>query len=77
MAVMATTLPTHLVSDVVLRDGSTVRVRPTPPSDVMSRSRWRRRARDGGVGRYVCDDEVGSAVDAMMWEPRYLPYEPA
>ena len=34
MAVMATTFPTHLVSDVVLRDGSTVRVRPTRPSDV-------------------------------------------
>ena len=31
---MATTFPTHLVSDVVLRDGSTVRVRPTRPSDV-------------------------------------------
>jgi acetyl coenzyme A synthetase (ADP forming)-like protein len=34
MAVMTTTFPTHLVSDVVLRDGSTVRVRPTRPSDV-------------------------------------------
>jgi acetate---CoA ligase (ADP-forming) len=31
---VATTFPTHLVSDVVLRDGSTVRVRPTRPSDV-------------------------------------------
>ena len=35
-----------------------------------------RAARDGGVGRNLCDDEVESAVDAMMWEPRYLPYEP-
>ena len=33
-------------------------------------------ARDGGVGRNLRDDEVESAVDAMMWEPRYLPYEP-
>ena len=31
---MATTFPAHLVSDVVLRDGSTVRVRPTRSSDV-------------------------------------------
>jgi malate dehydrogenase (oxaloacetate-decarboxylating) len=36
-----------------------------------------RAAREGGVGRNLCDDEVESAVDAMMWEPRYLPYEPA
>lgn len=36
-----------------------------------------RAARDGGVGRNLSDDEVESAVDAMMWEPRYLPYEPA
>jgi malic enzyme len=36
-----------------------------------------RAARDGGVGRNLCDDEVESAVDAMMWEPRYLRYEPA
>jgi malate dehydrogenase (oxaloacetate-decarboxylating) len=35
-----------------------------------------RAARDGGVGRNLCDDEVESAIDAMMWEPRYLPYEP-
>ena len=35
-----------------------------------------RAARDGGVGRNLRDDEVESAVDAMMWEPRYLPYEP-
>jgi malic enzyme len=36
-----------------------------------------RAARDGGVGRNLCDDEVESAVDAMMWEPCYLRYEPA
>jgi malic enzyme len=36
-----------------------------------------RAARDSGVGRNLCDDEVESAVDAMMWEPRYLRYEPA
>jgi malate dehydrogenase (oxaloacetate-decarboxylating) len=35
-----------------------------------------RAARDDGVGRNLGDDEVESAVDAMMWEPRYLPYEP-
>ena len=36
-----------------------------------------RAARDGGVGRNLRDDEVESVVDATMWEPRYLPYEPA
>jgi malate dehydrogenase (oxaloacetate-decarboxylating) len=36
-----------------------------------------RAAREGGVGRNLSDDEVESAVDAMMWEPRYLRYEPA
>jgi acetyl coenzyme A synthetase (ADP forming)-like protein len=30
---MAATFPEHLVSDVVLRDGSTVRIRPARPSD--------------------------------------------
>ncbi|HJS27074.1 MAG TPA: NAD-dependent malic enzyme [Actinomycetota bacterium] len=35
-----------------------------------------RAARDGGVGRYLRDDELEPAVDAMMWEPRYLPYAP-
>jgi len=35
-----------------------------------------RAARDEGVGRQLRDDELGSAVDEMMWEPRYLPYEP-
>jgi hypothetical protein len=28
------------------------------------------------VGRQLRDDELDLAVDAMMWEPRYLPYEP-
>jgi malic enzyme len=36
-----------------------------------------RAARDGGVGRHFADDELALAVDAMMWDPRYLPYEPA
>jgi malate dehydrogenase (oxaloacetate-decarboxylating) len=35
-----------------------------------------RAARDAGVGRQLRDDELEPAVDAMMWEPRYLPYEP-
>jgi malate dehydrogenase (oxaloacetate-decarboxylating) len=35
-----------------------------------------RAARDGGVGRHLRDDELEPAVDMMMWEPRYLPYEP-
>ena len=34
-------------------------------------------ARDGGVGRHLRDQELEQAVDAMMWQPRYLPYEPA
>jgi malate dehydrogenase (oxaloacetate-decarboxylating) len=36
-----------------------------------------RAARDAGVGRHLTDDEIPDAVDAMMWEPRYLAYEPA
>ena len=36
-----------------------------------------RAARDGGIRRNLSDDEVEAAVDAMMWEPRYLRYEPA
>ena len=36
-----------------------------------------RAARDGGVGRHLGDQELEQAVDAMMWQPRYLPYEPA
>jgi malic enzyme len=35
-----------------------------------------REARDAGVGRQLRDDELEPAVDAMMWEPRYFPYEP-
>ncbi len=34
-----------------------------------------RSARDGGVGRHLRDQELERAVDAMMWQPRYLPYE--
>ena len=34
-------------------------------------------ARDGGVGRHLRDQELEQAVDEMMWQPRYLPYEPA
>ncbi len=36
-----------------------------------------RAARDAGVGRHLSDEEIGPAVDAMMWYPKYLPYEPA
>ncbi|HEX6330635.1 MAG TPA: NAD-dependent malic enzyme [Actinomycetota bacterium] len=35
-----------------------------------------RSARDGGVGRNLEDGELEAAVDAMVWMPRYLPYEP-
>ena len=34
-----------------------------------------RTARDGGVGRHLRDQELERAVDAMVWQPRYLPYE--
>jgi hypothetical protein len=34
-------------------------------------------SRDCGVGRLYHDDEVYEAVDAAMWEPAYLPFEPA
>jgi malate dehydrogenase (oxaloacetate-decarboxylating) len=34
-------------------------------------------SRDCGVGRLYHDDEVYEAVDAAMWEPGYLPFEPA
>jgi malic enzyme len=33
-------------------------------------------ARDGGVGRHLNDDELVAAVDAMIWEPAYVGYEP-
>jgi malic enzyme len=36
-----------------------------------------RAARDAGVGRHFHDDELEPAVDAMMWYPQYLSYEPA
>ena len=36
-----------------------------------------RAARDGGVGRHLDEEELERAVDAMMWQPRYLPYEAA
>ncbi len=36
-----------------------------------------RAAREQGVGRHLRDDELEQAVDAMMWEPRYLPYTSA
>jgi malic enzyme len=36
-----------------------------------------RAARDAGVGRHLREDEIAPAVDAMMWYPQYLPYEPA
>jgi hypothetical protein len=36
-----------------------------------------RAARDARVGRYLADEEIEPAVDAMMWFPKYLPYEPA
>jgi malate dehydrogenase (oxaloacetate-decarboxylating) len=34
-------------------------------------------SRDCGVGRLYHDEEVYEAVDAAMWDPGYLPYEPA
>jgi malate dehydrogenase (oxaloacetate-decarboxylating) len=34
-------------------------------------------ARDGGVGRHFMDEEIEPAVDAMIWQPDYVPYEPA
>jgi malic enzyme len=33
-------------------------------------------ARDGGVGRHFRDEEIEPAVDAMVWHPDYVPYEP-
>ncbi len=34
-------------------------------------------ARDSGVGRAFHEDEIARAVDAAMWYPDYVPYEPA
>ncbi len=31
-------------------------------------------ARDRGVGRHFHDEEIEPAVDAMMWDPEYVPY---
>jgi malic enzyme len=36
-----------------------------------------RTARDEGVGRPIEDDRVAEAVAEAMWEPHYLPYDPA
>jgi malic enzyme len=36
-----------------------------------------RAARDAGVGRYLADEDIEPAVDAMMWFPAYLSYSPA
>jgi malic enzyme len=33
-------------------------------------------ARDRGVGRHLSDDELEAAVDAMIWQPDYVGYEP-
>ena len=33
-------------------------------------------ARDGGIGRHFQDEEIAHAVDAMVWQPGYVPYEP-
>jgi malate dehydrogenase (oxaloacetate-decarboxylating) len=33
-------------------------------------------ARDCGVGRHFHEDEVEQAIDSMVWNPEYVPYEP-
>ncbi|HSD49444.1 MAG TPA: oxaloacetate-decarboxylating malate dehydrogenase, partial [Actinomycetota bacterium] len=33
-------------------------------------------ARDCGVGRHFEDDDISHAIDAMIWHPDYVPYEP-
>ena len=33
-------------------------------------------ARDCGVGRHFHEDEVEQAIDSMVWDPEYVPYEP-
>jgi malic enzyme len=35
-----------------------------------------RRLRDSGYGRQLRDEEIEPAVDAAMWSPTYVPYEP-
>ncbi|HEX6579305.1 MAG TPA: NAD-dependent malic enzyme [Actinomycetota bacterium] len=67
----------RVVSEARLAEGS---LYPSP-SDLRVASRAiavavARMARDAGVGRQFREDELGPAVDEMMWEPRYLPYEP-
>jgi malic enzyme len=66
-----------VVSEARLAEGS---LYPSP-SDLRVASRAiavavARAARDAGVGRQLREGELGPAVDEMMWEPRYLPYEP-
>jgi malate dehydrogenase (oxaloacetate-decarboxylating) len=36
-----------------------------------------REARDSGFGRPIADADIPAAVAAAMWEPAYLPLEPA
>jgi malic enzyme len=33
-------------------------------------------ARDCGVGRHFLEEEIEAAVDGMVWNPDYVPYEP-
>jgi malic enzyme len=66
-----------VVSEARLAEGS---LYPSP-SDLRVASRAiavavAQAARDAGVGRQLREGELGPAVDEMMWEPRYLPYEP-
>ena len=35
-----------------------------------------REARDRGLGRDYPDEDIEAAVDAAMWWPDYIPYEP-
>jgi len=36
-----------------------------------------REARESGVGRPIADADIPGAVAAAMWEPAYLPMDPA
>ena len=36
-----------------------------------------RTARDQGLGKSFKDEEIEGAVKNAMWEPRYVPYDPA
>jgi malate dehydrogenase (oxaloacetate-decarboxylating) len=67
-----------VVSDEHLESGSLY----PAPSELRTASRAvaiavARAARDAGVGRHLGDEDLEAAVDAMIWTPRYLPYEPA